>query len=177
MEDSPEKLHDLAKVAYLAGNFDSAADLFLASEMAYKNSDDLLMAAEMTNNRSVALLQAGHAEAALEASLDTHLIFAEAGDTLREGYALGNQAAALKELGQKNKSLKFYKLSAEKLASTGDKENLALVQKTIAALEIESGNTINAMGAMLDSLRSKEKLTMREKIMRKLFSTVSRLMP
>ncbi|MEI8131704.1 MAG: hypothetical protein WCG34_04675 [Leptolinea sp.] len=177
MEDAPEKLNAQAKAAYLASNFDSATSLYLEAEQAYKNSNDLLMATEMANNRSVALLQVGKAEAALQASEDTHLIFAEAGDNLREGYALGNQAAAFKELGQKNISLKLYKLSAEKLAFAGDKENLAVVQKTIATLEMEGGNPIKAMGAMLEALRSKEKLTMREKIMCKLFSTVSRLMP
>jgi hypothetical protein len=33
------------------------------------------------------------------------------------------------------------------------------------------------MSAMLDAIRGKEKLTLREKIMRKLFSIVARLLP
>lgn len=177
MEYSPEQLKEMGTQAYQKGDFSSAASYFLQAEMAYKTLGNQLEVAEMTNNRSVAQLQAGDARAALEASRDTHLIFARAGDTLREAYALGNQAAALKELGQKSESLKLYKLSAEKLALAGDKENLAVVHKNIASLEFEKGNQINSMSAMLDALRAKEKLTLREKIMRKLFSIVARLIP
>jgi tetratricopeptide (TPR) repeat protein len=177
MEKAPEQLSEQGKQAYQNGNFASAIDYFLKAELLYKNNGDSLQAAEMANNRSVALLQSGDATAALEACKDTHIIFAAAGDSLREGYAFGNQAAALKELGKKSESLKLYKQSAEKLANTDDKENLIIVQKTISALEMETGNKINAMSAMLDALRAKQNLTLREKILRKLFSIVSRLMP
>lgn len=177
MVNSPEQLNEQGKQAYQNSDFASAASYFLEAENAYKNNGDSLQAAEMANNRSVALLQAGDAAAAMEASKDTHLVFAQADDKLREGYSLGNQAAALKELGQKSESLKFYKLSAEKLALAGDKDNLVVVQKTISALEFENGNKINAIGAMLDALRAKEKLTLREKVLRKLFSIVARFMP
>jgi tetratricopeptide (TPR) repeat protein len=174
---TPIQFSEQGKEAYQAGNFQAAADNFLKAEEFYRNSGDLLQAAELANNRSVALLQAGNALSAFEASKDTHLVFAQAKDTLREGFALGNQAAALKELGQKKESLRLYKLSAEKLALTGDKENLVIVQKTISALELESGHKIDAMSSMLDALRAKEKLNLREKILRKLFSIVAGFMP
>jgi tetratricopeptide (TPR) repeat protein len=177
MTTTPVPLSEQGKAAYQAGNFQAAADHFLEAEEIYKNNGDFLQAAEMANNRSVALLQAGNALSALEASKDTHLVFAEAKDTLREGFALGNQAAALKELGQKKESLRLYKLSAEKLTLAGDKENLVIVQKTIAALELESGHKIDAMSSMLDALRNKEKLTLREKILRKLYSIAAGFMP
>jgi tetratricopeptide (TPR) repeat protein len=168
---------DHAKLAYEAGNYAAAADMFLKVEESYKAADDPLMAAEMANNRSVALLQAGDAQAALDACANTHTIFSAAGDSLREGLALGNQAAALKELGQKQESLKFFRLSAARLEKAGDKENLAVVHKTISAIEMESGDNLGAMSAMLDALRAKEKLSLRERFLRWLFSLASRLMP
>ena len=177
MDNAPKQLSEQGKQAYQNGNFIAAASFFLEAELLYKNNADPLLAAEMANNRSVVLLQSGNAAAALEACKDTHQIFADAGDALREGFALGNQAAALRELGQKKESLNLYRLSAGKLAKTNDRENLIIVQKHIAALEMESGNKINAMSAMLDALKSKDKLSLREKIIRKLFSIVSRLMP
>jgi tetratricopeptide (TPR) repeat protein len=177
MVSTPLQFNEQGKQAYQAGNFQAAADHFLEAEKSYKIDGDLLQAAEMANNRSVALLQAGNAAAALEASKDTNLVFAEAKDTLREGFALGNQAAALRELGQKKESLRLYKLSAEKLSDAGDKENLVIVQKTISALELESGHKIDAMSSMLDALRAKEKLTLREKILRKLYSIAAGFMP
>lgn len=174
---TPLQLSDQGKEAYQAGNFQAAADNFLKAETIYKDSGDKLQAAEMANNRSVALLQAGKPEAAYDASKDTNLVFAEANDTLREGFAIGNQAAALNEMGQKKESLRLYRISAEKLYKAGDKENLVIVQKTISAMELESGHKIDAMSSMLDALRNKEKLTLREKILRKLYSIVARFMP
>jgi tetratricopeptide (TPR) repeat protein len=177
MMHTPTNSNDKGKEAYQAGDFLAAADYFLEAETIYRNEDNMLQAAEMANNRSVALLQAGKAESALEACKNTHQVFAAAGDSLREGFALGNQAAALKEMGQKEASLRLYRQSAEKLTMAGDKDNLVIVQKTIAALELESGHKINAMSSMLDALRTKEKLTFREKVLRKLYSIVAGFMP
>jgi tetratricopeptide (TPR) repeat protein len=177
MDYSPGQLKELGTQAYQKGEFASAANYFHQAELAYQTQGEPLQAAEMANNCSVAYLQAGNARAALEAAQDTSVVFAQAGDHLREGFALGNQAAALKELGKKNESLQLYRLSAEKLTQAGDKENLIAVNKNIAALEFEKGNQLNSMSAMLDAIRGKEKLTLREKIMRKLFSIVARLLP
>jgi tetratricopeptide (TPR) repeat protein len=177
MDNSAEQLSDKGKEAYQNNDYEMAAVFFLEAEKSFQKDGDSLQAAEMANNRSVALLQAGKAKEAYAASQNTHLIFENVGDSLREGFALGNQAAALNELGKKSESLKLYRLSAEKLQQAGDRENLIVVQKTISSLELESGSKINAMSAMLDALRTKEKLTFREKILRKLFSLVSRLMP
>ncbi len=168
---------EFGRLAYEAGNYSAAADMFLKAEQAARTAGDALQAAEMANNRSVALLQAGDAHAALEACDGTEIVFAAAGDIQREGLALGNKAAALRELGRRDESLKQYQLSAERLKKAGDKENLAIVHKTISAIEIEKGDNLGAMSAMLDALQVKEKLTLRERFMRWLFSLASRLMP
>jgi tetratricopeptide (TPR) repeat protein len=168
---------EFGRLAYEAGNYSAAADMFLKAEQACKTVGDELQAAEMANNRSVALLQAGDAQAAFDACAGTEVIFNNAGDTRREGLALGNKAAALKELGRKDESLKLFQLSADRLKKAGDKENLAVVHKTISAIEMEKGDNLGAMSAMLDALQAKEKLTLRERFMRWLFSVASRLMP
>jgi tetratricopeptide (TPR) repeat protein len=177
MDNSPESLAELGKLAYEAGKFTAASNFFQQAEEVYKRSNKKLMAAEMANNRSVALLQAGDAQSSLKACKDTHLIFADAGDALREGLALGNQAAALKELGKKKESLELFKQSANRLEKAGDKKNLAVVHKTIASIEMESGDNLGAMSSMLDALRTQEKLTWQQKLMRKLFGLVSKFMP
>jgi tetratricopeptide (TPR) repeat protein len=168
---------EFGRLAYEAGNYSAAADMFLKAEQAAKTTGDALQAAEMANNRSVAMLQAGDAQSAYDACAGTESVFAGAGDTRREGLALGNMAAALKELGRKDESLKLFTLSADRLKKAGDRENLAVVHKTISALEMEKGDNLGAMSAMLDALQVKEKLTLRERFMRWLFSVASRLMP
>jgi tetratricopeptide (TPR) repeat protein len=177
MGESTEDLAAQGKRAYQSGNYQNAVALFLKAEQGFKSDGKPLMVAEMANNRSVALLQAGDAKGALAACQDTDKVFASAGDTLREGLALGNQASALKELGQKKESLKIFRLSAARLKKAGDKENLAIVHKTIAALEMGMGDNLGAMSSMLDAMQSTKKLTWREKFMRWLFSLVSRLLP
>ncbi len=177
MAESFESIGEQAKKAYQDGKYQLAGDLFQKAEDACKAAEKPLDAAEMANNRSVALLQAGDVHGALAACLETDKVFAGVGDIRREGLALGNQAAAYKELGHKKESLRLFRLSAERLEKAGDRDNLAVVLKTIASLEMESGDQIGAMGSMLDAMRLTEKLTWRQKIMRWLFSLVSKLMP
>lgn len=177
MPDTYESFNEQGKKAYQEGSFQLAADFFLKAQEACKAAEKPLDAAEMANNRSVALLQAGDAHGSLAACIETDKVFAGAGDNRREGLALGNQAAAYKELGQKKESLRLFRLSADRLERAGDRDNLAVVHKTIASLEMETGDNIGAMSSMLDAMRLTEKLTWRQKIMRWLFSIVSKLMP
>ena len=177
MGETPEDFADQGRSAYQSGDFKKAASLFLKASDTYAAAGNQLLSAEMSNNQSVALLQSGDAAAALAAARGTDLVFAQAGDPLREGLALGNQAAALKELGRKKESLELFRRSIPRFEKAGDTENLTVVHKTIAALEMESGDNLGAMSAMLDSMRLTEKLTWRQKLMRWLFSLVSRMMP
>ncbi len=177
MNETYEAISEQAKRAYKEGKYQLAGDLFQKAEDACNAAEKPLDAAEMANNRSVALLQAGDAHGALAACLDTDKVFSRAGDTRREGLALGNQAAAYKELGHKKESLRLFKQSAECLEKAGDRDNLAVVLNTSATLEMESGDQIGAMSSMLDAMRLAEKLTWRQKIMRWLFSLVAKLMP
>ena len=68
-----------------------------------------LLAAEMSNNESVALLQAGQPGRALEAARGTDALFASASDPKRQAMALGNQAAALDALGRSDEALETYR--------------------------------------------------------------------
>jgi hypothetical protein len=52
-------LAEKGKKEYEAGNYIAAADLFSQAAQAYISKADELNAAEMKNNQSVALLQAG----------------------------------------------------------------------------------------------------------------------
>ena len=72
----------------------------LQAAQAYTSAKDELNTAEMMNNQSVALLQAGKAKEALQATEGTEDIFQKAGDIKRQGIAVSNRAAALE--GSKN---------------------------------------------------------------------------
>src|SRR3990172_10712540 len=95
---SPKKLADEGQAAYKKGDFISAGNPFRDAAEGYKLSGDELAAAEMANNLSVSLLQAGQAEKALQATLGTEEVFKRSGDLRRQAMAIGNQAAALEAL-------------------------------------------------------------------------------
>ena len=95
---SAQEIVNQAKLTYQAGNYVLAAQGFAEATSAYTEMGDALMAAEMQNNQSVALLRAKQPQAALEVVQGTEKIFAQAGDFRREGMALANQASALQAL-------------------------------------------------------------------------------
>ena len=95
-------LADKGKLDYERGRYLDAADLFLQAAQAYVSVQDDLNAAEMMNNQSVALLQAGKAREALQATDGTEAIFEKAGDRKRQGIAISNRAAALEGLKKWN---------------------------------------------------------------------------
>ena len=91
-------LAEQGKKEYETGNYVAAADLFSQAAQAYTSVQDELNAAEMKNNESVALLQAGKAREALQATEGTEEIFQKANDIKRQGIAISNRAAALEGL-------------------------------------------------------------------------------
>ena len=106
---SPQEITDQAKRSYQAGDYLPAAQAFTEAAAAYAGTGDALMTAEMQNNRSVALLRANQAQAAFEAAQGTEKVFEQAGDFLRQGMALANQASALQVLKRFNDAIDDYK--------------------------------------------------------------------
>ena len=73
----PDQLAEQGKQAFKNKKFDEAAELFSQAAEGYTLGRDGLMSAEMQNNVSVALLQAGKPQESLAAALDTDQVFAE----------------------------------------------------------------------------------------------------
>jgi tetratricopeptide (TPR) repeat protein len=114
------------------------------------------MAAEMMNNRSVAFLQAGRPQEALDAARDTDLVFAGGNDLKRQGMALGNQAAALEGLHRLEEALAVYERSAELFAQAGEGDLRAMVMKSAAAIKLRMGKVTDSAFKMMGSLDVKE---------------------
>ena len=113
---TPQNIEQLiaeAKAAYEAEEYSQAITGFEAAEQALKANGDLLNAAEMANNRSVALLKSSKPADALACIESTDQVFAQAGDPKRQAMALGNQATALEELGRTDDALAKYHQSVD----------------------------------------------------------------
>jgi tetratricopeptide (TPR) repeat protein len=165
-----------AREAYQVGRFSEAAGLFEQAAQQYSQRGDAVSAAEMENNRSVALLQAGEAQGALDVAEGTDQIFAEAGDLHRQALAIGNQAAALEGLNRLDAALARYRESAILLKQVGDEENRAMVLKSISALQIRTGHQLEALASMDAALANQKKLNPQERFLKKLLDVPMRML-
>ena len=159
-------LVDKGKKEYAQGNYLAAADVFSQAAQAYSSLQDELNAAEMRNNQSVALLQAGKAKDALQATEGTEDIFQNAGDIKRQGIAVSNRAAALEGLKQWNEALQEYDRAASLFEQVGEGDMHSMVRKTAANLHLKRGNVTDSQMDVFDSLRLVEKPSLAQRIMK-----------
>ncbi len=164
--DDPAQLAEEGKRAFQNDQFEQAADLFRRAAEGYTLGRAGLLAAEMKNNLSVALLQAGKAQEALDAALDTDRIFAEAGDLKRQGMALGNQAAALEALKRSDEALAAYDRSAEIFERAGEGDLRAMVKKSAAAIRLKHGSLVESALNMVGSVESKQRPSLFDRIVK-----------
>ncbi len=173
-KDPQEYVND-AKAAYEAEEYTQAAAGFEAAQNAFEAAGDLLNAAEMANNRSVALLKSGDASAALACLENTDLVFAQAGDVERQAKAIGNQATALDELHRYDEALAKYQQSVELFKQINQNDMAALVLKRISNMQYRTKRRAEAMSTMVDALNLQPKLSLQDRILKWLMKIVSRL--
>lgn len=166
MTIEPKEVADQGKRAFQEKKFERAAELFDQAAQGFSLGRDGLMAAEMQNNKSVSLLQAGKAKDALDAVGSTDEIFAGAKDIKREAMALGNQAAALDALHRYDEAIKKYERSAELFAEAKDGDMRAMVLKSAAAIKLKTGKVADSALKMIGSLEAKDNPSIFERIMR-----------
>lgn len=165
-DETPAALADEAGRAYERREYDRAADLFRRAGQILAEAGDSLLAAEMNNNRSVSLLQAGKAKDALQAALGTDQVFAAAADTRRQAMALGNQAAALEALGRADEALETYARSAVLFEQAGEGDMQAMVKKSMAAIQLKRGRVVDSALNMVGSVEAKRRPSLFERILR-----------
>lgn len=162
----PAQIADQGKQAFESKNFIEAAELFRQAAEGFTVGNSALMAAEMMNNMSVALLQAGRAQEALNAALGTDQIFAEAKDIKRQGMAVGNQAAALEGLNRYDEAIAAFERSAELFAQAGEGDLRSMVMKSAAAIKLKTGKITDSAFKMMGSLDVKENPSFFERILK-----------
>ena len=163
---TPRDLTAEGKAAYAAKKYPEAGAVFERANRAYMAAGDFLNAAEAANNASVAWLQAGDPEKALLLAAGTETTFETAGDLLRQGIALANQAAALDGLNRKQEALDYYQRAAEYLKQAGENEMRAMVLKNISTLQLQTGGHLQALASMDAALDQKKKLSLRERLLK-----------
>ena len=165
---TPQDLSAAGKRAYENGRYAQAAALFLQARDAWKEHNEPLEAAEAANNASVAFLQAGEAQTALDVVRGTAEIFTQAGDLKRAGMAWGNIAAALEALERLDEALDAYQQSADLLKRAGESDLRLHVMQAISALQLRSGRQLEALASMQAGLDGVGKLTPKQRFLRRL---------
>jgi len=164
--NDPIRLSERGKEEFAQGNYAAAADLFSQAVQAYVSANDELNAAEAKNNQSVALLQAGRAMEALQATDGTEGIFQKAGDIKRQGIAVANRAAALEGLKKVDEALTEYERAALLLEEAGEGDMHSIVRKAAANLNLKRGRVTAAQMDVYDSLRLVEKPSFTQRILK-----------
>jgi tetratricopeptide (TPR) repeat protein len=157
---------DQGKREYEKGNHRGAANFFRQAAEAFDSAHDPLNAAEMRNNQSVALLQAGRARDALQATEGTEAIFTNAGDLKRQGIAVSNRAAALEGLKLWKEALAEYERAASILEQAGEGDMHSMVRKASANIHLKLGHVNDTQMDIYDSLRLVEKPTFTQRLMK-----------
>jgi tetratricopeptide (TPR) repeat protein len=157
-----------AKKAYQRGKYNDAAEGFHLAVTSYQAQNNQLMAAEMANNQSVSLLQAGKAKPALEAVIGTEKIFKQAGDNLKQAMAIGNRGAALEALNRLNEAETAYLKSAELLKDSGESDLHGFVMQSLSAVQLRKGKQLEAIANMQAGLDGIENPSLNQRILQKL---------
>ena len=163
---NPLTLAEEGKKEYAQENYLGAADLFSLAARTYASAKDELNAAEMKNNQSVALLQAGKAKEALQATEGTEEIFQRAGDIKRQGIAVSNRAAALEGMKKWKEALAEYDRAASLFEQIGEGDMHSIVRKAAANINLKRGRLTDSQMDVYDSLRLVEKPTLLQRIMK-----------
>ena len=163
---NPLTLAEQGKQEYEQGAYLAAADLFAQAAQTYATAKDELNAAEMKNNQSVALLQAGKAKEALHATDGTEEVFQRAGDIKRQGVAVSNRAAALEGMRKWNEALAEYDRAAALFEQIGEGDMHSVVRKAAANINLKRGRIVDSQMDVYDSLRLVEKPTLTQRFMK-----------
>jgi tetratricopeptide (TPR) repeat protein len=162
----PAQLANKGKQAFANKRFDDAAEYFRQAAEGYTLGRAGLLAAEMRNNMSVALMQADKPAEALEAALGTDTVFESAKDVERQAMALGNQASALEGLHRYDEAIEKYERSAELFSLVNNGDMRSLVMKSAAALKLKTGKITESAFKMIGAVDVKENPTFIERIMK-----------
>ncbi len=165
---SPQEIADQAKRTYQAGDYPAAIQAFVEAASAYADAGDASMYAEMKNNQSVTLLRDKQAQAALEAAQGTEAVFAEAGDTRRQGMALANQASALEALKRFKEAIDFYTRAGDALETAGEIDLRLEVMQLLSALYLRRFKFFDAIITLQSGLGAVKNPTPKQRFMKKL---------
>jgi tetratricopeptide (TPR) repeat protein len=162
----PEELDKLGKNAFHNGNYAEAAEYFSTAAEGYRALKEDIRAAEMDNNRSVALLKGGDFQGALEAAQGTDAVFEAVGDIRRQAMALGNYGAALEGLNRIEEAIQSYERADQLFKDIGEHELRAPVLQSLSTLQFKSGRSFEGLANLNAGFEEGGKTNLRRRFLK-----------
>jgi tetratricopeptide (TPR) repeat protein len=176
MRPSPQNLAKEAKSAFERGELEAAIEGFSSARDEYHQAGDHLLAAEMANNLSVALLQSNRSGEALHAVKGTQQLFLDAEDEFRAAMAYGNLASALEANGELQGAEEALEEAIRLFNKIGDKEHLGHSARALSQLQLRRGRPLEAVTTMQSGLEKQSKISVKNRILRSILSIPSRIL-
>jgi tetratricopeptide (TPR) repeat protein len=173
---STAKLIGEGNEAYKKGDYHSAVLSFAAACREFAAVNDQYKVAEMANNCSVAYLQLGQPQKALEVLEGAAEIFEIKGDLKSQGMTYGNQAAALEALNRLEEAERLYKQSAELLKQAGADQLRLEVMKSLSNLQLNMGRRLEALATMQSGVEDIEHPNPKQFLLKRLLKIPFELM-
>lgn len=173
---SPKDLEILALNAYRESRLDEATQAFTTARQAYLAEGNEVKAAEMSSNLSVVLLKADRPDEALEAATGQPEVFIHFGEETLAARAYGNLGSALEACGDLANAEQAYRQAAELFASLGDTEHHRYTMQSLSSLQLRLGRPLEALGTMQVSLDAQPRLSVRDRLIRRLLKLPNRLL-
>jgi len=173
MDNSSLKLK--AESNYIEKKYSEAAQNYLELANESYLAGNEAEQAELKNNASVAFLLAGNCQAAYESSFQTELVFLKSGNLKFAGMSLGNQAAALEELGRNKEALTLFEKGAQVLKEAGENDLRAYILKRISVIKLKQGQHLEALATMDAALDNVNSLSKKERFLKRLSNFVFKL--
>lgn len=158
---------------FKAKKYSEAIQVFQKCLDSFISENDLVSAAEMSNNLSVAYLQAKQPQKAYEIVLGTDQVFESAGDKRRQAMAISNIATALESLHRDKEALERYEDSLSILETLDENEMRSDVHRRIAALQLKLGHSLEAVNSMESSWKRGN--SQRGKVFQKILGAIKKL--
>jgi tetratricopeptide (TPR) repeat protein len=165
----PEKLAEQALSAYNAGQYEQALEGFTQAHDQFQALNQRLRAAEMSNNLCVCLLELNRAQEALATVRDTPSTFHDEGEYLLKAQALGNRAMAKAALNRSAEAEADYRAAAALFSELDHQEGLQYTMQALSKLQLQHGRPMEALDAMQSMLDSKDKPSLRDRVLSWLF--------
>lgn len=165
---TPQQIGKEAKSAYKSGDYINAAKSFEAARQGYLSANNIILAAEMANNCSVAYLKAGNNQAALHILDGINIVFSQEGDRKRQAMTMANQAAALEALGRYQEAEQTYWEASGILKELGETELRLPLMQSISSLHLRTGRQFQAVASMYAGVENIEKPTIKQRLLKRL---------